>query len=98
MSDLADALVDLRYFIAMDRIEQAREYAHTYKGPYAGELEVCLEYMNAIPCTLTNEALVLIGLVTQKSDLVAQLPFCSDQNFANTIGPIVEMFYDRGYL
>lgn len=98
MNDLADALVDVRYFIALDRMEQAKVYLQDYKGPYAGEMEVCLEYANAIPCTLHNEALVLIGLMFQKPDLVAQLPFCRDSDFMNQLGPIVEMFYDRGYL
>lgn len=98
MNDLAEALVDLRYFVAMDRLEQAKVYVHDYSGPYAGEIEVCMEYGNAIPCTLQNEALVLIGLIFQKPDLVAQLPFCTDTNFQNELGPIVEMFHDRGYL
>lgn len=98
MNDLSEAMIDLRYFIAMGRMEQAREYAKSYTGPYAGEIEICLEYGNAIPCTLQNEALVLVGLMFSKPDLVAQLPFCSDRQFWDQIAPTVEVFYDRGYL
>lgn len=98
MNDLADALVDLRYFVSLDRMEQARIYIREYKGPYAGKLEECLECGTDIPCTLQNEALVLIGLLFGKPDLVAQLPHCRDTDFMWKLAPIVEMFYNRGYL
>lgn len=98
MTDLAEALIDLRYFIAMNRMEQARVYAQDYAGPYAGEIEVCLECGKDIPCTMRDEALVLIGLIFSRPNLVAQLPYCHDTDFMDTMGPIVELFHDRGYL
>jgi hypothetical protein len=98
MSDLAEVLIDLRYYVSLGRVDQAQVYATDFGGSWARELGDCIENGRAVPCTLSNEEVVLVGLVFGHPHLVAQLPHCQDAQFMLEVAPIVEMFYDRGYL
>lgn len=95
---LLQVLLDIRYFVALDRTEQAGEIAHQYRGPYYELVRGALEHGVLPPIRIDEDMLCMVGLIYCVPEFAARAQYVEDEELSTELSRILEVYYSRGYL
>lgn len=97
-AEFIEVLLDLRYFIARDRIEQAQEIAGIYRGPYYTEIRDAVSRGPSPPYREADDILCIVGMLYGIPELAARANQIKDEDLAAELTKCLDLFYNRGYV